>query len=419
MDTNDLFSRLGVALAIGLLVGLERGWRSRDEKKGQRAAGFRTFALTGLLGGIAGLLSLTAGGMVLAAAFIVFSAAFTAFQWLEARADNDLSATSTVAGMLTFLLGSLAIIGDVSVAIGGAVAATGLLALREPLHRWVASLTWPEIRAALVLLAMSFLLLPLLPNRTIDPLDVLNPYEIWLLTIFIAATSSVGYVAVRVFGDRAGIVMTAIAGGLASSTATTLALARLARGRPASARLITGGILIAGTVMVARVCVVTLVLNSALAPYLLPSLLAGAVVLVAGALLMLLGHTGTNHADITIHNPLALGSALRLAAILMIVLLAGELLRRALGTAGLMLVAAVSGIADVDATVITMARLGTQIPTAEASLGVLVAVGINTVAKAILAAMTGGRRVGLAVGVVSGAAIAAAAVAAVWPFLFR
>ena len=101
-----------------------------------------------------------------------------------------------------------------------------LLALRDPLHSWVRNLTWPELRSALMLLAMTFLLLPILPDRPIDPWEVINPAEIWLLAIFIAAISFAGYIAVRIFGDRAGIAVAAVAGGLASSTATTISFAR-------------------------------------------------------------------------------------------------------------------------------------------------------------------------------------------------
>src|SRR6185312_14060266 len=166
---------------------------------------------------------------------------------------QNMSVTSVVAGMLTFLLGTMAVTGELLVAVACAVAITILLALRDQLHRWVATLTWPEIRAVLILLAMSFLLLPILPNRTIDPWNSINPYEIWLLAILIAAISFSGYVAVRVFGDQLGLVLTAIAGGLASSTATTLAFARLGRAHPASARLLSAGILLSGVVMMIRV----------------------------------------------------------------------------------------------------------------------------------------------------------------------
>ncbi|MBN8935771.1 MAG: MgtC/SapB family protein, partial [Rhizobiales bacterium] len=139
MDQYELLSRLTVSLAIGLLIGLERGWRSRDEEDHQRAAGFRTFALSGLLGGIAGAVSLQAGGVVIGFVFVAYTAAFAAFHWLEATVDRDVSATSVVAGMVTFLLGTMSIVGDLRIAIACAVAAAILLALREPIHRWVAT----------------------------------------------------------------------------------------------------------------------------------------------------------------------------------------------------------------------------------------------------------------------------------------
>lgn len=289
MDQTETLTRLGVALAIGLLVGLERGWRTREEADHQRAAGFRTFALTGLLGGVAGLLSRTAGGLVIGLSFLAFSAAFVAFHWLEAQAERNFSVTSVIAGMLTFLLGAMAVTGDLVVAISAAVAMTVLLAFRDYLHRWVASLTWEEIRAGLTLLAMSFLLLPILPNHRIDPWDTINPHEIWLLAILIAAISFGGYVAVRVFGSRLGILLTGLAGGLASSTATTLAFARLGREHRDSAGLLSAGILVSGMVMTIRVVAVASVLNPALLASLGPPLAAAAAALAAGAALMLAG----------------------------------------------------------------------------------------------------------------------------------
>jgi uncharacterized membrane protein (DUF4010 family) len=407
-DAMDLFTRLSVALAIGLLVGLERGWRTRDEESGQRAAGFRTFAITGLLGGVTGALSLTAGGLIIGLAFLGFSLAFTAFHWLEAQAERHFSVTTVIAGMLTFMLGTLAVAGDLGAAIAGAVALTALLALREQLHRWVASLTWLEIRAVLTLLAMSFLLLPVLPNRTIDPWNAINPYEIWLLAILIAGTSFAGYVAVRALGERLGVVLAALAGGLASSTATTLALARLGRGHPESTGLISAGVLIAGVVMVVRVGVVAVALNNGLLPFLLLPLSSVAALLAVGAGVLLLGTRQDEYPRLVIANPLALGTALRLAALIVAVLLAGELLRRLLGDGGLLLVAAAAGIADVDAVTITLSRLSVaELDLGTASLGILMAAFVNTMVKTGLAFWAGGPGIGGRVGVVSALALGA------------
>ncbi|WP_200841214.1 MgtC/SapB family protein [Geminicoccus flavidas] len=204
---------------------------ARGEGEGERAAGFRTFALSGLLGGICGALVPLAGALALAAGLLAFTLAFAAFHWLEAQADRDFSDTGVVTGILTFVLGAYAVPGEVQVAVAAAVAVVALLAPKQPLHAWLRRLAWPEIRAGLVLLAMTFLLLPLLPDRAIDPWGALNPAEIWLLAIIIAALSLVGYVAVRVIGARAGIVLQAVAGALASSTGVTLTLARMAKGR--------------------------------------------------------------------------------------------------------------------------------------------------------------------------------------------
>ncbi len=405
MEQPDIFMRLGIALAIGLLVGLERGWRTRDEEDHRRAAGFRTFALTGLLGGTASLVARETHGLVLGLIFLGHAAAFTLFHWMEAKAEGNFSVTSVVAGLLTFALGALAVLGDVRLAIGGAVAMTGLLALREQLHRWVASLTWPEIRAALTLLAMTFLLLPVLPDRPVDPWSAINPHTIWLLAILMAAISFGGYVAVRALGQRLGVVMTALAGGLASSTATTVTLGRLARAQPQSAGLLSAGILIAGTVMLARVCGIVGLLKLPLLMSLGPPIAAAAALSLAGAGVMLYRNRDDQSPDLVITNPLELGTALKLAAFIAFVLLAAKALLAVMGESGAFLLAALSGIADVDAITITMAQLaGSGVTTEIAAGAILTAVAVNTGVKTMMAASTGGGAIGWRVGAVNGGA---------------
>ena len=411
MDQEELFRRLAVSLAIGLLVGLERGWQTREESDHQRTAGLRTFALTGLLGGICGLISLVSSPFVLAAGLLAFTGALVTFSFLEAAAEKNFSVTGIVAGILTFVLGAYATLGNETVAVAAAVAMTILLALREPLHSWVRNVTWPEMRSVLVLLAMSFLLLPILPNRPVDPWQVLNPSEIWLLAILIAAVSFVGYIAVRVLGERKGIAVAAIAGSLASSTATTLSFARLAREHPQGTRLLASGILLAGITMMARIVVLAGVLKSELAAALIWPSVAAAAVLGAGAAVLWLRQRqngATEHPQLQIKNPFDLGTVLQLAALIAAILLLAKLVATHAGNAGLFLLAAISGIADVDALTLSMARLsGVQVSAGEAAAAILVAASVNTVSKATIAGFVGGTRLGSIVGVVSVMAIGA------------
>jgi len=413
MDQEELFRRLAVALSIGLLIGLERGWRTREESDHQRTAGLRTFALSGLLGGVFGLLSTVSSPLVLGAGVLAFAAALTTFSYLEATAEQNFSVTTVVAGILTFGLGAYATLGNETVAVAAAVAMAVLLALRETLHSWVRTITWPEIRSALMLLAMSFLLLPVLPNRPIDPWQVLNPAEIWLLAILIAAISFVGYVAVRVLGERKGIVVAAVAGGMASSTATTLSFARLAREHPKSTRLLAAGTLLAGVVMLARIVVLGGLLKPDLLATLLWPALAAACVLLLAVTVLLAGTGKSPEAPkLEVKSPFELGTVLWLATLIAAIMLIAKLLAGSVGNAGLFVLAAVSGIADVDALTLSMARLaGLQVSVGSAASAILIAAGVNTASKAGIAAFVGGAGLGRIVGAVSLLAIGALAVA--------
>ncbi len=408
MDT--LLIRLAAALAIGLLAGTVRGWQQRSAGEHRRVAGLRTFGLAGLLGGLVGAVSLETSPIILGIGLAVFVGAFASFQWLEARFDNDVSVTSVVAAMMTFILGAYAVVGDVQIAVPAAIAMTALLALREPLHQWVASLRWEEIRATLILLGMSFLLLPLLPDRTVDPWDTLNPAEIWLFAIMIAAISFIGYVCIRKWGEQRGVILAALAGGLASSTATTLTLARLAKQRKGAERLLAGGILLSGTVMVARVGIVSMLLSDGQLIGLVPALIAAIIVQLAFGLLFVFRQESAEGPELVVTNPLELGTALKMAAAIAAVMSAAGLAERLLGEPGVLALAGVSGVLDVDAVTISMARLaGDKLTLVTAMQATGLAVAVNTVAKAAMAGFAGGRKIGAYVGMVSALALAAGA----------
>lgn len=396
MDQTDLILRLGLSIAVGFLIGLERGWRERDEEEGHRTAGLRTFTLIGLMGGIFGALSTGGNLLLLAAGFVTLGATVGAFMWREGQQKDDLSATSLIAAMLTFALGAYAVLGNLQVAAGAGVATVILLANKEFLHEWLTRISWPELRSGLLLAAMTFVLLPLLPDRTIDPWNVLNPHALWLMTILIAAVSFGGYAVVKLAGPRAGLILAALMGGMFASTAVTLSLARLARDNAGHVRLLAGGILASGCVMFLRVLVVTGLINSQLALAIAPVLLVAAAAMGLLAFVFVSARNETeikDHKELSLKNPFDILEVLRFGALLAVITLAVGLARAQDGDSSVVTVAAISGLADVDAVTLSVARFGDV--SSAAVNAILAAVAVNTFAKGAYAWLVGGARLGL------------------------
>ncbi|HJS79264.1 MAG TPA: MgtC/SapB family protein, partial [Vitreimonas sp.] len=164
----DLFQRLGLALGIGFLVGVEREWKHRDAPEGERAAGVRTHAIIGLMGGVAAAMLPAIGHLGFAALTLGFAAATIVFKVRESQIDQDISVTGTIAALLVFALGAYSVVGSVIIAAAAGVALAGLLAFKQAIHGWVDKITWKELQSALLILAATAIALPLLPARTID-----------------------------------------------------------------------------------------------------------------------------------------------------------------------------------------------------------------------------------------------------------
>lgn len=400
MDTFELVGRLAVALAIGLVIGIERGWKQRGEAEGERAAGLRTLALSGLLGGIWGALALNtgqAGVIAIALAFTAFTAAIAVFRYREMVHDKTFGATTVVAAMLAFALGALAVVGNQKAAAAAGVATALLLALKAASHEWVKRLTWEELRAGLILLAMTVILLPLLSDRDLVPWFPVNPHEIWLLTILIAALSSVGYVAMRLAGPSVGVLLSGLAGGLVSSTAVALNMARLARADGERCNVFAAGVLIASAVMMLRVLVIVGVVNIALLPPLAPPLVLGALALasIAGYLANWGREDCPVGKPLALHNPFELRVVLEFGLLLAVIMAAAKLLSAWAGSNGAMVLAAISGFVDVDAISISLARLAPQgLAPDSAVWAILVAVVANSLTKIALGTAAGGFKFG-------------------------
>jgi uncharacterized membrane protein (DUF4010 family) len=404
---------LAAALALGLLVGLERGWHGREAIEGGRVAGIRTFALLGLLGGSVMLLA-RESSLLLPSAFFGLTLLLLVAHRYKVRQDNDAGITTMVAALLTFALGALAVAGYGLLAVGVAIVTVFLLDAKTRLHDLLRRLSETELLAIFKLLLISVVALPLLPNRGFGPGEVLNPYEIWWLVVLIATLSSVGYFAMRLVGAARGLLLTGLLGGLASSTALTLSFARLRQRAPELGGPLAIGILLACAMMFPRIWIETVLAAPALAPGLVAPLLVMMLLPVAGLLRRSArGVSGEAEAPREIGNPFEIGTALKFGLLLTGVMLLSHFGRQAFGDLGVYLVAAVAAVGDVDAITLSLARESTRGLDGEvAQRAIVLSAAVNTVVKGLIAAAVGGgelwRRVTLPLALASVAGIAVA-----------
>lgn len=389
------------ALAVGLVIGLERGWHERELPEGSRVAGLRTFALTGLFGGVLGHLQPAFGTWPLLGALLGLSLLLTVSYARQAKLSGNLSATTPVAMLLTLGLGAFAAHGNVTLALSAAVVGAVLLDLKPTLHGWLRVIDHRELTASLQLLVLSMVILPYLPNAGLGPYAALNPYQLWWAVILIAGLSLTGHFAMRITGAQRGVLWTGILGGLASSTATTLALARYARQQPHLAGVAAAGSLAACGVMFFRM----VVLLVAMQPSLLPTF--GSSLVVMGMVLLGVsfrqwrknGDKSETEGAVSAMAPFDLGTALVFGALLTVTSILVPAAKQWLDTSGLYVLSAVSGLADVDAILISLARLhgadGLATVTTVTALGL--ATVTNMVTKVGIAWMTGGSQVGRSV----------------------
>jgi uncharacterized membrane protein (DUF4010 family) len=400
--------RTGLAVAIGLLIGIQRGWQERGLRDGMRVAGIRTFTLVGLLGGLCGLMAANSGAIVLGLTFLAFALPFGFFEWQRARAARSASVTDLVAGLVTFALGAYATTGRMSVAAAAGVLTAAILAGRRVMHTFLRHLTWKELRAALALLVMTAVLLPALPDRPVDPWGALNPYQIWLMTVLVGAVCYLGYVAVRIGGEGKGLMFAGVMGGIATSTTVTWTFARLVRRDDALMWKVLPAILAAWVVSLLRMTT----LAAALAPRLLAPLAApiGAAALVL-ALLAIAGYrkgAAQSEHRLVLQDPFELSLLLRFTVMMAAILLAAKFFS---SPSGLVAVGAASGLLDVDPVTLSAAEMSNAgLPTSAAVMTILAAGASNILAKTVLGFAFGGRRVGLWL---TGAALAAMSAAMV------
>lgn len=411
---NDLavFQSLGAALAVGLLLGAERGWAEREREAGTRVAGLRTFTLAGLLGGVAGQETGTAGALLVAVLALALTGSMLFIYWRTDRARHDVGVTTLVALMLALTLGLLAGRGGIAPAIATAVVAAMVLHFKPELHRGLERIERRELVAALQLLLVSAVVLPLLPDQGMGPWDALNPFKLWLFVVLVSGLSFLGYAATRYLGTDRGIAFASFCGGLVSSTALTLTFARAGREDSGAARPLAAGILIACTIMLLRVAAIALAAHPPLMTVLSWPIAAMVLVNGAAAGLLLARSQNQTAARPVFQNPFEIIPALQMGAVVAAVMLASKALHQLAGDAGLYVVALAAGLADVDAITISAAQLaGETITVSTAAITIVLAVAANTVVKASMVAAIARGRLALLVGGALTATLAAGAVA--------
>jgi uncharacterized membrane protein (DUF4010 family) len=349
----DLAFRLITALFIGIVIGLERGWRERNAASGSRTAGLRTYALCGLLGGILAAISgAMQSALPVSLGFAAFAITFGAFKLRESAHDDDFSVTGVIAAFVVFGLGAYAVIGERQIAAAAGVAVAALLATREALHGFLARLTWVEFRSALLILSMSVIILPFLPDNAIDPLGSINPRQIWLFAILTASISYVGYLALKIMPSDRGMALAAMAGALVSSTAVTLDLARRSH-RGLSAEMLAGATCLGAAISALRaLALVTVVAPSVFRSVAPPALCGTAVFAIAGVVLLRRASTEKTAEPAAAGNPFELLPVFGFAVIFAMVSFAAAWLSELLGPSGLLLATSAAAMADVDAAVL-------------------------------------------------------------------
>ena len=410
--------RLAVALLVGLLIGLDRE-RAEVRKARPEFAGVRTFPLVALAGAIP-LLFDGAWAPVLAATAFLGVAMIVAISYYRSSAD-DVGATTEVAAIATFLLGALAGSGQLLVAGSAGVAVAILLVAKPRLEAFSRTLTADELAAALELAVISVIVLPLLPNRGYGPWGVLNPRDLWLVVVLVAGLSFLGFIAVRVVGERRGLAITGAVGGLVSSTAVTVAMADRAKAEgEAVAQPAAAAAVLASTVMAGRIAVLAGVINAGILPRLLPVVVAMIATGLVSAWLITRRRGGEQEvaAGSRIRNPFSLREAFTWAVVYAVILLIARAATEYLGQGGIFAVAAVSAAADVDAVTIAFTQLGARdemwrTPAAAIALAAV----INTLVKLGIAWWRGAGSFRPRVTAALGAMAAAGALAAVVVYL--
>ncbi|MBV8049296.1 MAG: MgtC/SapB family protein [Paludibacterium sp.] len=382
-----------ISLGIGLLVGIER------ERKRHVIAGIRTFPLGALLGTLCALIGLHLGSPAFPIAGLLVLASFGFLPSVHTVDSSSDPHTTTIAAFLvTYCFGVMVAYGYAPLAVAGAILVTGLLYLKPELTGIMQKIERHDLYSLLQFGALSFIILPLLPNRAIGPYAALNPHNVWLMVVMIVGLGQVGYLSVRLFGNRVGAPLLGVLGGLVSSTVTSLIYSRQVRADPANLRRASTVIQLANLVLNVRMMLFTAALAPAALPFVAVVMAPG---MVLGLAFTLARHrreaTQEDQQKIALANPADLKLALSFAAAFATILVCSAWLNAEFGRSGVYTVAVISGANEVDAIVLTVLNLFAQqrFEAVSCATAIALAVGANALFKIGVIFTMGGKQLAL------------------------
>jgi uncharacterized membrane protein (DUF4010 family) len=395
MELSELFMRFGVATAIGFIVGLQREFAHKG--KGEEIfAGERTLALMGIVGCTAAFVADILDSPTAFFAIIILLGVFVSAGYFVSAWRGSMGLTTEVAALIVTLTGAIVYWGHLEVAVAIGVATTVLLSIKLETDTLIQRITREDIDATLKFAVISAIILPILPNRGFGapPFDVLNPYRIWLMVVFISGISFLGYILIKAVGTKVGIGLTGFLGGLASSTAVTISFSERSQRENALAKPFALAITVAWTMMFSRVLIEVAALNRPLFGIVWIPLVAAGIVGLSYCVYLYFSQKSVEEGEVALSNPFEIGPAVKFGLLYALILLVSRTAQLYLGDIGIYASSVLSGLADVDAITLSMAQLSSTtngLAISTAAQAIVLAAMSNTVVKGGIVLASGSR----------------------------